>query len=178
MPAADHPTRARLLTAALELGDERPLGNVSVDEITARAGVAKGTFYVHFPKRDDFLRALHDEVQRTLAERVGGATAGMSAGAVRLRRGCEAYLDTCLDLTGVKTLLGRDGPPAETAAETGAGDDRWVAPSAVDLEAMGTDDPLNVARLLVAALREIVALEQSSGRREDLRQACWSLFGL
>lgn len=176
MPETDHPTRARLLAAALELGDERPLRDVSVDEITARAGVAKGTFYVHFPHREDFLRALSDEVQRTLMERVGQATTGMSPGHERLRKGCDAYLDACLDLTGVKTLLG----PPELATGDGGDpeDDRWVAPSAVDLEAMGTTDSRNVARLLVAALREIVVREQSSGRREDLRQACWSLFDL
>ena len=176
MPETDHPTRARLLSSALQLGDERPLRDVSVDEITARAGVAKGTFYVHFPHREDFLRALNDEVQRTLMERVGGATEGMSPGRERLRRGCVAYLDACLDLTGVKTLIGPHVPdPGSGPDEV---DDRWVAPSAVDLEAMGAADARNIARLLVAALREIVAREQSSGRRDDLRQACWSLFGL
>jgi TetR/AcrR family transcriptional regulator, transcriptional repressor for nem operon len=176
VPDPDHPTRARLLDAALGLGDERPLRGVSVDEITARAGVAKGTFYVHFPRREDFLRAVHDEVQRTLVERVGEATAGMPPGRDRLRKGCEAYLDTCLDLTGVKTLIGSQ--ELRASGDAAASDDRWVAPNAVDLEAMGAADPSSVARLLVAVLREIVGREQTGGRNDDLRQACWSLFGL
>jgi AcrR family transcriptional regulator len=51
-------TRRQLVDAGRSLFRERPLEQVSIESITARAGVAKGSFYNHFASRD----ALFDEV--------------------------------------------------------------------------------------------------------------------
>jgi AcrR family transcriptional regulator len=48
-------TRAALVDAALALFAEQGVEETSVDEITARAAVAKGTFYVHFQRKQDIL---------------------------------------------------------------------------------------------------------------------------
>lgn len=48
-------TRASLVDAALALFDEKGVEATSVDEITAAAAVAKGTFYVHFQRKQDIL---------------------------------------------------------------------------------------------------------------------------
>ncbi len=50
--------RAELLDAAEAAFVESGIDAVSVADITNRAGVAKGTFYVHFSSRDDLLDAL------------------------------------------------------------------------------------------------------------------------
>ncbi len=54
--------RADLLEAASELLIERGLDAVSVADITNRAGVAKGTFYLYFDTREALLDALRTEV--------------------------------------------------------------------------------------------------------------------
>ena len=41
-------TREALLDAGVALAEEHGLAGVSVNMVVARAGVAKGTFYVHF----------------------------------------------------------------------------------------------------------------------------------
>jgi AcrR family transcriptional regulator len=48
-------TRAALVEAALELFDSKGVEGTSVDEITSVAAVAKGTFYVHFQRKQDVL---------------------------------------------------------------------------------------------------------------------------
>ncbi len=48
-------TRNRLLESALELFKERGYDNVSVDDITSRAGTAKGTFYTYFRTKSDIV---------------------------------------------------------------------------------------------------------------------------
>lgn len=49
--------RKRLLAAAYDLFSRRGVRAVGVDTIIARAGVAKMTFYHHFPSKDDLVLA-------------------------------------------------------------------------------------------------------------------------
>lgn len=57
LQARSRRTRDRLVTAALEQFAARGFDDVTVDEICAAAGVAKGTCYFHFPTKEDLLVA-------------------------------------------------------------------------------------------------------------------------
>jgi AcrR family transcriptional regulator len=57
--------------AAEELFGLRGFANVSIDEITARAGVAKGTFYNHFADKADIANHIALEIRTGLRERIG-----------------------------------------------------------------------------------------------------------
>lgn len=59
------------MVAAEELFGLRGFANVSVDEITARAGVAKGTFYNHFADKADMANHIALEIRTGLKERIG-----------------------------------------------------------------------------------------------------------
>lgn len=50
-------TRRKIVDAAFSLMSSKPLAEIKVEDITERAGVAKGTFYVHFKSKED---VLHD----------------------------------------------------------------------------------------------------------------------
>lgn len=50
-------TRQKIVDAAFSLMSGKPLAEIKVEDITERAGVAKGTFYVHFKSKED---VLHD----------------------------------------------------------------------------------------------------------------------
>ena len=54
-------TRRRITMAALELFHEKGFDATTVDEITERADVAKGTFFNYFPKKGSVLEALSAE---------------------------------------------------------------------------------------------------------------------
>ncbi|MDW5597083.1 helix-turn-helix domain-containing protein [Conexibacter stalactiti] len=68
--------RDELLAAAEQLIVERGLSALTVDDVTGRAGVAKGTFYIYFSAKGELLAALREryaaaicaEQERALAE--------------------------------------------------------------------------------------------------------------
>jgi AcrR family transcriptional regulator len=77
MTARGEMTRRRILDAAEEVFGEVGYYEASVSEITRRAGVAQGTFYIYFrTKRDAFVELIED-----LGNRLRAATSEASAGA-------------------------------------------------------------------------------------------------
>jgi len=60
-------TRERLVSAAMELFARKGFDKTTVDEIVARAGVAKGTFYLYFKSKDDLIKELAFEVMPIMA---------------------------------------------------------------------------------------------------------------
>ena len=54
-------TRRRITISALELFHEKGFEATTVDEITERADVAKGTFFNYFPRKESVLAALSEE---------------------------------------------------------------------------------------------------------------------
>lgn len=65
-------TRSRIVAAAVALFAEQGYDATSVNQVVARAGVAKGALYHHFPSKDDLLcevyRELVDRQRAGLAE--------------------------------------------------------------------------------------------------------------
>jgi AcrR family transcriptional regulator len=53
----ESPVRERILATSYELFSQRGIRAVGVDELIARAGVAKASFYRHFPSKDDLVVA-------------------------------------------------------------------------------------------------------------------------
>lgn len=58
------PARRRLLNTATRLFYEGGIHAVGIDRIIAEAGVAKATFYNHFPSKDDLVVAYIEEQDR------------------------------------------------------------------------------------------------------------------
>jgi AcrR family transcriptional regulator len=72
-------TRKRIFDSALELFQERGYDNVSVDDIAARAGTAKGSFYTYFGTKSDIIieefRSLDEYAQEILGSLPAESTA-------------------------------------------------------------------------------------------------------
>jgi AcrR family transcriptional regulator len=62
-----------LLDAGLALFTERGIAHTTISEIVQRAGVAQGTFYLHFPSKDALLFALQDRVEERIVVRARAA---------------------------------------------------------------------------------------------------------
>lgn len=70
-------TRRRLFIAAMQLFSECGYVETSVDAIANLAGVAKGTFFVHYPTKDAVIAQLvHRQIDLALAERERVVNAG------------------------------------------------------------------------------------------------------
>ncbi|WP_297487091.1 TetR/AcrR family transcriptional regulator [Thermococcus sp.] len=55
-------TREKLVLAAMELFARKGFDKTTVDEIVAKAGIAKGTFYLYFKSKDDLIKELAFDV--------------------------------------------------------------------------------------------------------------------
>ncbi|MGC1723052.1 MAG: TetR/AcrR family transcriptional regulator [Isosphaeraceae bacterium] len=70
MRTADPAKVRRIIDAAIQLFAERPFHEVRMEDIAARAKVAKGTLYLHYKDKEDlFLGILNDGLQ-SLVERL------------------------------------------------------------------------------------------------------------
>jgi AcrR family transcriptional regulator len=72
--------RDELMNAAEHLFLSEGVGATTIEQITSRAGVAKGTFYLYFSSKDDILAALADRFATQLLEKIKTAVAKEPAG--------------------------------------------------------------------------------------------------
>lgn len=79
-------TRRRLLNVALALLMERGADAATIEEITERADVGKGTFYRHFAGKDELIVALTEEAADSIIARLqaGGGAEGREQAVERL----------------------------------------------------------------------------------------------
>ncbi len=74
----------RLLDAAARLFYTRGVPNVGINEIISRAGVARMTFYHHFPSKDDLIKAVLERRREERAAWLARADAMASAPLARV----------------------------------------------------------------------------------------------
>jgi AcrR family transcriptional regulator len=161
----EHKTREALLDAGVLVAEEHGLTGLSVNRVVAEAGVAKGTFYVHFSDREAFIDALHGRFHASVEAVVANATADIPPGRKRIIAGAKAYLDLCLANRAVKALaLEARSDPALTAPMS-ARHERFAATAVPSFKAMGWPDAAVAAQLLAAMTAEIAIRELEAGRR-------------
>ena len=77
-------TRQALLRAGFELLAQRPIDAIPIDDVVAKAGVAKGSFFNHFEGKADFAAAIAAEVRAEMERKVGEANSGVRDPLLRL----------------------------------------------------------------------------------------------
>jgi AcrR family transcriptional regulator len=107
--------REQLLGAGLELLGRCRYDEVSIGEMAAAAGVAKGLLYHHFPSKDELIVAVLEREQRELAERL--APDPSLAASERLEAGIEGFLDY---VEGRPTALAVLSPGGNDSSEISA----------------------------------------------------------
>lgn len=170
-------TRARLLRAANLLFGDRGISAVTVDEICAAAGVAKGTFYVHFRQKEDVTFAAFATSMESVAAQV---RAWLRQDLPTRQVLCEfaaalgwlgATERTTL-MVSIREFLSR---PADFAAyQTGAGQPRDQLRPIIERgqqrgEVRAEVEPAAVAALIESAwLGTVLDWAQRRGARDDL----------
>lgn len=162
---APHRTRETLLDAGATVAEKYGLAGLSVNRVVREAGVAKGTFYVHFHDREAFIDALHERFHAEAQKTVAAAIEGVPDGAERIIRGTEAYLDVCLADRGVKALALEARSDPSLLKSMAARHDKFVAASVPSFKAMGWPDATAASQLLAAMTNEIAIRELDAGRR-------------
>jgi AcrR family transcriptional regulator len=154
-------TRDALLSAGRELFAQRGYAAVGTEEIVRRARVTRGALYHHFEGKDELFRAVFEQVERELTERIA-AQAGASAADPweAMRAGAEAFLDASLE-PAVQRIVLLDAPAVlgwdawrEVGARYGLGLVQAVLEAAMDAGAIARQPARPLAHLLMGALDE------------------------
>jgi AcrR family transcriptional regulator len=90
-------TRAALVSAARALFTERGYAAVGTNEVVERAGVTRGAMYHHFEDKRALFRAVYEELEREIAERIVRAVGEERRVDRHLQVGIDAFLDACME---------------------------------------------------------------------------------
>ena len=93
--ARSEATRARLVATARRLFAERGYAHVSVEQIVAEAGVTRGALYHQFEDKADLFRAVFEQVEGELAERLATEALTRDDPWQAQLAGLDAFLDAC-----------------------------------------------------------------------------------
>lgn len=85
-------SRQALLGAVRSLYAELPASKITVDEVVARAGLAKGTFYYHFNDLTALLDELALELASELARSLANLRRPLSSPTARIARAVNGFL--------------------------------------------------------------------------------------
>jgi AcrR family transcriptional regulator len=157
-------TRGALIAAARELFAERGFAGVGTEEIVRRAGVTRGALYHHFSGKEDLFRAVYEQVERELAERIAAGAVGDPDPVHALRAGTATFLDACLD-PEVQRISLLDAPAVlgwetwrEIGARYGLGLIQAGLEATMDSGAIARQPVLPLAHILMGALHEAAML--------------------
>lgn len=98
-------TRSRILDAAEEAFGEHGFHAASIVEITRRAGVGLGTFYVYFPSKIEIYRHLLRSHLEDFVRVAREATSGAGDYRAGIRNAFGAFFDWVGDRPGIMRLL-------------------------------------------------------------------------
>lgn len=149
--------RQRILDAAFRLFYAHGIRGVGIDRIIAESGVAKATFYKHFPAKDDLVVAYLDKVDGVWGEQLRSAAEAAGPDPAAQLVGMFDALDTACRRDGYRGCAF-----INAAAESEPGTavhERTVAHKAAVLgwaqelaDRAGAQDPARLARALTLLL--------------------------
>jgi AcrR family transcriptional regulator len=134
------------------------------EDIVKDAGVTRGALYHHFASKRDLFRAVVENIEEEVLARVAAEAMRSDDPSERLRRGCQAFLDSATD-PDVRRILLLDAPAVLGWSEWREIDARY----ALGLVVMALEETMEagqmtrrpvepLAHLLLAALNEAALL--------------------
>lgn len=90
-------TTRRLIGIARALFAERGYAGAGTEDLVQAAGVTRGALYHHFDNKEGLFKAVLDDVQREVGERVETAASKPADAWAQLLAGCRAFLAAATD---------------------------------------------------------------------------------
>jgi AcrR family transcriptional regulator len=153
-------TRAAVLDSARQLFGRDGYGATSIDDIAAKAGVAKGAVYHHFPTKAAVFEAVLEAVSGDIMLQVVQATAGMTDFWDALETGNRAFFAACADKEMSRILL-HDGPSVlgwaqwrEIDQRNFGGLSRQAFAVGIEQGLIAAHDPDKLSRIVLGAVTE------------------------
>jgi AcrR family transcriptional regulator len=166
-------TREALIAAARPLFAERGFAGVGTEEIVRNARMTRGALYHHFEGKEDLFRAVYEDVERELVERIAADALPAGDPLAALHAGARAFLDACED-PAVQRIALLDAPSVlgweqwrEIGLRYGFGLVQQTLEAAVDAGLIERQPVRPLAHLLLGAIDEaamLVARADDGGR--------------
>jgi len=134
-------TRAAIVNAAKRIFGERGFAATTIDDIAARADVAKGAVYHHFPTKEALFEAVFEQVSIELVVDLDRIARNEKDALAAMAAGTEAYFSACAKGATGRIIL-RDGPAV-------LGWERWRE---IDARHFGGKFPLALAAAMAAGV--------------------------
>ena len=157
-------TRAALIAAARGLFAEHGYSAVATEEIVQAAGVTRGALYHHFAGKRDLLRAVYEQIEAELAERLAQAVAPGAGSLETLAKGADLFLDACLE-PEVQRIVLHDAPAVlgweewrEIGARYGLGLIEALLKAGMDAGEIRRQPVAPLSHALLGALDEVAML--------------------
>jgi AcrR family transcriptional regulator len=98
-------TREAILNAATELLAVKPIEAISINELVALAGVAKGSFYHHFPEKDSLANLASTHIRKQYQRKIMALNAGITDPASQIVRGLCSFIQTSIENPRLAAVL-------------------------------------------------------------------------
>ena len=153
-------TRRLLLDVARRLFAEHGYAGTATEQVVQQAGVTRGALYYHFRDKQDLFRAVVEDLQEELMQRLLAAAAAEADPWQRLRAGMHAFLDACRE-PAIRRIVLLDAPSVlgwaawrEIDARYGFGLLRAVLQGLMDAGLLEPQPVEPLAHVLLGALSE------------------------
>jgi AcrR family transcriptional regulator len=90
-------TRAKLLKVARRLFAKHGYSGVGTEEVVKRAGVTRGALYHQFEDKKDLFRAVFEQLEHELLQKVAARAGTQSDPVEELKLGARYWLELCLE---------------------------------------------------------------------------------
>ena len=174
------PGRRALLAAGqrlLSAHDGPTIARLSANAVVAEASMSKGAFFQHFPRRRDYVLALHGLFHEQVFAVLNDQLSTLAPGAERLHSCIILYLDFCLSHGETKSYLFDARADSDLSDAVAAMNRRFAALMEDDLDAIGWKFAGDVALLATAAVAETALHERSLGTESPhLRDSLFTVF--
>src|SRR5271170_2335707 len=118
------------MKAAQTLYAERPVASITINDLVNEAGVAKGTFYVHFKHLGELQAAVAYELAQNFDDLLQPLRMALTDPVERVAAGCAAFIQEALQNPAWGRLLANCAwalPPVASAANENLREDLELA---------------------------------------------------
>lgn len=179
-------TRRALLRAARRQFVRHGYAAAGVDEIAEAAGATRGALYHHFQGKQELFRAVFEELEQELAQRVGVAAEGLESPWDAFRTSVSAFFEACLD-PALRRIAFQEAPAVlgwETFREIDAqyflGGVTLTLETLMEAGVLRRHDLRVLAHLVLGSLTEAAMLIAASAdpraTRREAEKAFWSFM--
>jgi AcrR family transcriptional regulator len=171
-------TRAQLVAAASALFARRSWAAVTIDDLVREAGVAKGTFYVHFDDMHALTVAVADDLIRSFDELIQIRRASTADPLLRVAFGCDAFIEKAFEDPAWGALVARMARSYPSVGETARRRLKEDLTRALDaLPGGGASVELALEAAIGVVLQVLAAIGEGRLKPGDRRAAVGAVLG-